>query len=179
MLARRARLSLLGLGLGLGCGCGCADEVPQPEQPPPIEGELLAHVVPGLCGPCWDYELISSPDELIQLRVERDNEFLQLSRGDPKPGVSQELAELRAAVEAGIAAGEIDPDEPSCSIIDAGWIRLFVGEHELVYPPSCPPAGVEELDALIVAMISDLVYCTASARLSPKIGCEPIDFSGD
>jgi hypothetical protein len=174
----RCRLVASALGLAL---IACASDEPESEAEPAFDGERLYEVYPGLCGDpstCWNYALFHSQTrdgDVIELRAYERGDYIGRARADLKPDAAAELDTLEAEVLAGLEAGELDPERPECPWIDGSFHTMFVGDYELFYEHDCSPPGTEALDELLLRMTDDLIGCYATPRLSPKIGCEPLD----
>ena len=153
-------------------GCG-GDEVTNPE--PPIEGEPLYGVHPGLCfDPCWDWELHALSPSVVELRAyDRDSGYVGLSRADLKPETAEQLAELRAEA---LAIVDTVPDGTSddCRWVPETFVNLWIGERELGYGARCPQPELAALDELLFAITGELTNCDVTPRISPQIGCEPL-----
>lgn len=173
------RWAPLGLTLAVFVGLGCSGDASEPDPEPALEGEPLLRVVPGpYCGdPCLHFTLYLNEDGAAELRSHlRGEAFVGRSQGDLHPDTRAQLelllAELAQEVESGAIESGIDPD---CDLIPEVGYTLYVGDSSIRVEPLCPTPQLEPLTELVYAVFQDLYYCDASERLSPRIGCEPLD----
>ena len=157
--------------------CGGDESSLDPE--PALEGEPVLQVIPGpSCGdPCLFFTLYLNDDGAAEMRSHLHGEqFVGRSQGDLKPDTRGQLEGLLAEVALGVEEGVIDSGiDPECDWILEASYTLYTADRSIQIDPLCPTPELAPLTELLHAVYLDLYFCDTSERLSPRIGCEPLD----
>jgi len=176
LLRPLSRLGLAALALTVFSAPACVcDDDGDPIMGPALERGRFYTIAPTTCGDCRSMTLYRFVgDSEIELRAhEANGDYVGRNLGLLTPATQEQLdALVEALAEGEQSIGELPQAVPA----DGSVIYLSLPSLTLSYAENYPPAGVEELDTLLGAILDDLSQCQASERVAPDIDCEALDW---